>query len=118
MVLCAIPEESNLRHCRDLLGEEGCERDLKILEIKPVPKWKFWKTDNIEVIVKLDNGEIRKITIWDEMREVTELEKSLILDFVKRKIETGHQFPPHLKTGGMVKRLQDLKNKELGEVKE
>ena len=63
---------------------------MKIMAIKLVPRWKFWKIDNWEVVVALDNGRCKTVTIFASLLKPN---PSLFQEYVKNKVETGTQWP-------------------------
>ena len=61
---------------------------IKILSIRPKPKWKFWKIDNWEVTVLIDNRIVKTVTIFDEPPII----KESFLKYVKNKVLYGKQW--------------------------
>jgi len=62
---------------------------VKIVNVKPVPRWKFWKIDNFEVTVELPNGKTKTFTIFYQASDWYE---QVFLTFIKNKLEMGKQF--------------------------
>jgi len=61
---------------------------LRIVDIKHVPRWKFWKSDNLEVVLDNEQGNRKTITVHALYPISMPLLKQNIID----KYHTGDQF--------------------------
>jgi len=61
---------------------------LTIVDVKPKPWWKFWTVDNLEVTIKDEQGNIKKMTIYEKGPTLLSLLKQGIIE----KYYTGDQF--------------------------
>ena len=67
---------------------------MKILDIKIRPWWKFWRVDDFEVVVELDNGKTKTVSIFQRPSISTRCSISQLsfLDYVKNKVQYNDQF--------------------------
>jgi len=72
---------------------------MEIISIKRIPKWKFWKIDQWEVEVCLNNRR-RKLSIYHSPNcfQRNESELKIFQRYIERKILTGSQWLSEAKT--------------------
>lgn len=66
---------------------------MKITKIQRKPNWKFWRIEQWEVTVKLDDGTERTVTVYDNCPDLP----SLFTDYVANKVLYGVQFDMDVK---------------------
>lgn len=62
--------------------------EVKIVDIRLRPWWKFWKIDSIEVIVEDEGGNRKTLSIYSSPPFI----RSIFRDYVEYKYCTGDQF--------------------------
>jgi len=62
---------------------------LRIVDVRPKPWWKFWTTDNLEVTLEDEQGNIKTITVFDAQPIFT---PRILKQCITEKYYTGDQF--------------------------
>lgn len=69
--------------------------EIKIVDIRLVPWWKFWKMDNLEVVIEDDRDNRKTVTVYESLPILG----GLLKEYIAKKYCTGDQFwkPPSKK---------------------
>ena len=86
---------------------------MKIVAIKLVPRWKFWKIDNWEVTMALDEGRCKSVTIFTSLLKPN---PSVFLEYVKNKVETGTQWPRNAERKRKKQIIEEIRQGKLPQV--
>jgi len=62
--------------------------ELKIIEIRQKPWWKFWTVDNIEVVLEDPQGNQKTLTVYQKITS----DPYLLKEYIAEKYCTGDQF--------------------------
>ena len=62
---------------------------IKIVDVKPKPRWKFWTADNLEVTLEDEQGKRKTITVFNAQPIFTPL---ILKQCIIEKYYTGDQF--------------------------
>lgn len=81
---------------------------IKIVDIKPVPRWKFWKVDNIEVTLEDEYGNRKTISIYEK----PPVFKSLFKVYIEEKYCTGDQWRSFHQKEKKIKKKKPTTSKE------
>ena len=61
---------------------------VKVVDIRLVPRWKFWKTDRIEAVLEDERGNRKTVSVWDSLPIID----SSLKNYIAEKYCTGDQW--------------------------
>jgi len=60
---------------------------IKVIDIRLVPRWKFWRIKRIEAVLEDERGNRKTVSVWDTLPIID----SILKDYVAEKYCTGDQ---------------------------